>query len=136
MINILVQNWKNVLSLLHIWYTPVTKHTVPDLFNVCKNHNNIEITVDQNLKSNLQLRILTHQTVTLKHDQDNQTWYKLADPKQGYNNAQFEKPCLNSIREKANNKSFWSFSAENVQKSQIGVYIHDLFDVLNKPTKL
>ena len=38
--------------------------------------------------------------VTLKQDQGHQTWYELEDPKQGYNNAKFEKKsCLNSVRE-------------------------------------
>ena len=32
--------------------------------------------------------------------------YELVDSKQGYNNAKFEKPCLNSVHEKANNKVF------------------------------
>ena len=35
--------------------------------------------------------------VTLKQGQQgHQTWYELADLKQGYNNAKSEKPCLNS----------------------------------------
>ena len=44
--------------------------------------------------------------VTLKQCQGHQTWYELVDPKQGYNNAKLEKPCLNSICETANNKDF------------------------------
>ena len=39
--------------------------------------------------------------VTLKHAQGHQIWYALADPKQGYNDAQFEKPRLNSVHERA-----------------------------------
>ena len=46
--------------------------------------------------------------VTFKHDQGHQIWYELVDPKQGYNNAKFEKPCLNSVRENANNINFLS----------------------------
>ena len=42
----------------------------------------------------------------LKQGQGLQTRYKLVDPKQGYNNAKFEKPRSNSVREKANDKSF------------------------------
>ena len=42
--------------------------------------------------------------VTLKQGQGHQTWYELEDPKQGHNNAKFEKPCLNSVCERANNK--------------------------------
>ena len=44
--------------------------------------------------------------VTLKQSQGHQTWYDLADPKQGYNNLKFEKPRLNNVCEKANNKRF------------------------------
>ena len=43
--------------------------------------------------------------VTLKQGQGNQTWYELVDPKEGYN-AQFRKSCLNSDRERANDKVF------------------------------
>ena len=32
--------------------------------------------------------------VTLKQGQDHQIWYKLEDPKQGYNNAKFKKNSL------------------------------------------
>ena len=36
--------------------------------------------------------------VTLKQDQGHQTWYELEDPKQGYNNAKFEKnTCLSKL---------------------------------------
>ena len=44
--------------------------------------------------------------VTLKQGQSHQTWCELVDPKQGYNNAKFEKPRSNSVRERANNKAF------------------------------
>ena len=30
--------------------------------------------------------------VILKQSQDHQTWYKSVDPKQGYNQAKFERP--------------------------------------------
>ena len=40
----------------------------------------------------------------LKQGQGHQTWYELVNPKQGYDNAKFEKPRLNSVREKANDK--------------------------------
>ena len=42
--------------------------------------------------------------MTLKKGQAHQTWYKLVDSKQGYNNAKFEKHGLKSVREKANDK--------------------------------
>ena len=41
--------------------------------------------------------------VTLKQDPSHQTWYDLVHPKQGYNNAMFEKPHLNNVHE----KSWW-----------------------------
>ena len=44
--------------------------------------------------------------VTLKQGQGNQTWYKLVDPKECWSNTKFEKPHLNSVHEKANNKVF------------------------------
>ena len=43
--------------------------------------------------------------VTSKQGQGHQTWYELVDPKEGYN-AQFRKSCLNSDRERANDKVF------------------------------
>ena len=45
-------------------------------------------------------------SVTLKQGQAHQTWCELTDPKQGYNNAQFEKLCLNSVQERANDEVF------------------------------
>ena len=42
--------------------------------------------------------------VTLKQSQGHQTWYDLADPKQGYNHAKLKGPPLNSAHEKANIK--------------------------------
>ena len=42
--------------------------------------------------------------MTLKQGQCHQTWLKLVDPKQGYDNAKFEKSHLNSVCEKGNNK--------------------------------
>ena len=44
--------------------------------------------------------------VTLKQGQDHQIWHELVDPKQGYNSAKFEKPLLNRVDEKANEKGF------------------------------
>ena len=47
--------------------------------------------------------------MTLKQSQGHQTRYELVDHKQGYNNAEFVKPRLNSDREKkrkANDKVF------------------------------
>ena len=44
--------------------------------------------------------------LTFKQGQGHQTWYELAEPKQGYNNAKFQKPCLNSVHKKAKDKVF------------------------------
>ena len=44
--------------------------------------------------------------MTLQHCQGHQTWYELADPKKDYNDGKFEKPHLNSVHEKVNNKVF------------------------------
>ena len=68
-------------------------------------------------------------------------WYELVDPKQGYNNAKFEKPCFNRVYEKANNKGCCFFSNQdkgqlfplNMCKSQKQWYIHDLLHVLQNP---
>ena len=43
-------------------------------------------------------------SVLLKKGQGHQTLYELVDPKQGYNNAKFEKTCLNIVHEKASEK--------------------------------
>ena len=45
-------------------------------------------------------------SVSLKQGQGNQSWYELVDSKHGYNNINFEKPCLNSVCGKANDKAF------------------------------
>ena len=40
--------------------------------------------------------------VTLKQDQGHQTRYEFEDPKQGFNNAKFEKPGVNGAHERSN----------------------------------
>ena len=57
-----------------------------------------------------------YDSVTLEQGQVHQTWYKLVNPKQGCNNAKFEKPCLNNVRSfvKSGNKSI--ISLEYVRK--------------------
>ena len=60
--------------------------------------------VDKTLKGNLQFDSDTIDS--LKQGQGHQTWYKLVDPKQGYNNAKFEKSRLNSICQRANDNVF------------------------------
>ena len=54
-------------------------------------------------------------SVTLNQGQGHKIWYEVADPKQGFNNAKFEKLCLKSVHEKANNIFFGS----NQQKCQL-----------------
>ena len=44
--------------------------------------------------------------VTLKQCQGHLIWYKLVDPKDGYSKAKFEKPRLNNVPERANDKVF------------------------------
>ena len=66
--------------------------------------------------------------VTLKQGQGHQTWYKLVDPKQGYNNAKFGKPRFNTVSEKASYKVFVKsgntlvISLHYIGKSNIVVY--------------
>ena len=43
--------------------------------------------------------------VTLKH-QGPETWYEMVAPKQSYNNAKFEKPCLNRGSNRAKHNFF------------------------------
>ena len=80
-------------------------------------------------ESKMQLTVYDSDTpVTLKKGQGHQTWYELIDPKHGYNNAKFEKSCLNRICEKANDKVFVKsgnlsiISLEYVWNSEIVVY--------------
>ena len=44
--------------------------------------------------------------MTLKQGQSHQTWHESVDSKQGYNQAKFEKPRINSVCEKGNDKVF------------------------------
>ena len=66
--------------------------------------------------------------MTFNQGQSHQTWYELVDPKQGYNNAKLEKPHLNCVCEKNNDKVFLKtgntsiISFEYVRKSKMLVY--------------
>ena len=53
--------------------------------------------LDKNLKVSLQF---------MEQSQGHQTWYELVDPKQSYNNVNFESPHLHIVREKANDHVF------------------------------
>ena len=59
--------------------------------------------MDKNLKEQF-ATYDSYTPVTLKQDQSHQSWCELEDPKQGYNNAEFRKPSLNSVCEKTNDK--------------------------------
>ena len=65
----------------------------------------------------------------LKQGQGHQTCYELVDQKQGYNNAKFEKPHLNSVCEKANDKDLVKsgimsiMSHEYFRKSKTGIFM-------------
>ena len=69
--------------------------------------------------------------VILKWGQRHQTWYKLVDPKQGYNQAKFKKPHFNSVCEKANvfcpTQETCQLSPLSTCESKNKWYIHDLF---------
>ena len=55
--------------------------------------------MDKNLKK--QFTVYDSDTpVTVKHGQGHQTWSSKVNPKQGYKNAKFEKPCFKSVHEK------------------------------------
>ena len=56
----------------------------------------------------------------MKQGQGHQTWYDLVDPKEGYNNANFEKPRLNGVHEKVNNKDF--VKSENISFLPINMF--------------
>ena len=64
---------------------------MPDLFNVLRTIH-LNYGGEDSLKK---IAVYDSDTpMTLKQDQGHKTWYKLVDPKQGYNNAQFEKTLL------------------------------------------
>ena len=99
---------------------------MPDLFNVCKNDTNLNCGRQESKK---QFAVYNSDIpVTFKRGQGHQTRYELVDPKQGYNNAKFERPRLYNVHEKANDKVFVKsgntsiISLEYVRKSKIMVY--------------
>ena len=84
--------------------TSLTKNTVPDVFKYVYTIQHLNYGGKESL---FLFAVCDSDTpVTLKKCQVLQTWYELVDPKQGYNNAKFEKPCLHSVCEKANNEVF------------------------------
>ena len=86
----------------------------------------------------------TRHTCDLETRSRSSNLVQLLDTKQGYNNAKFEKPCLNSVRDKANEKCFCQIRKHaNLSPSKMYTSkekkkkwrIHDLLNVLNNPTK-
>ena len=75
-----------------------------ELLNVCKNHTMFKLQWTRIKKK--QFIVYDSDTPVTWKRQDHQTWYQLVDPKQGNNYAKFEKPHLNRVREKANDKVF------------------------------
>ena len=78
--------------------------------------------------------------VTLKYGQSHQTWYKLVDPKKGYNHAKIERPSLNSVWKKAKvfvkSDNVSIISLEYAQKSEEQWYICIIYlTYFNNPTK-
>ena len=62
-------------------------------------------------------------TSDLEIGQGHQTWYELLDPEQGYDHANFQRPPLNSVHQKANIKvnvqaKTWQLSLFNMCKSE------------------
>ena len=76
--------------------------------------------------------------VTLKQAQGHQVRYEVVDPKQGYNHAVSE-TSLN-VHEKKQHYVFYQQTCQlsplNMCKRPKQWYIHDLFGVLNNPTRL
>ena len=86
--------------------------------------------MDKNLKKKKKKALSVYDfdiPVTVKQDDDHETWYTLLDPKQGYNHSKFERP-LKIVRQKANVKVLVQaentsiISNEYVQKWKIVVY--------------
>ena len=94
------------LLVMSLKYTPV-KHIVLDLSNMRKNHTSLNYTGQESKKMHSKKQFDT--SVTFKQGQGHQTWCALAHSKQGYANAKFEKPRLNSVREKPNEFLFFIF---------------------------
>ena len=70
--------------------------------------------------------------MTLKQDGGYLAWHKLVDPKRGYNNTMFERPLLNSVREKANVKVF---AEAEISSFITDMIIHNLVEVFMNYTK-
>ena len=115
MTHIHVQPWKHCVSYVSYIHTCHTKYTVPNLFYVCKKPYKDQTMVDKNLTNCLQFLILTHLWPCHK------VKVILVHSKQGHHNAKLEKPGLNSVHEKANNKVSVTSICVNVKKSCISM---------------
>ena len=92
------------VTLLSRKHTSHTKYTVPDLFMYIRTIQRLNY---NRQKSRKQVAVYESDIpMTLKQGQGHKTWYELVDAKHSYNDAKFEKPRLNSVREKANDKVF------------------------------
>ena len=106
-----VQNWKKHVSYIAWIHSSHAKHTVPDCFNQTTMKLQWKISKKKPTTTRKQFVVYASDTpVTLNQGLGHKTWYKLADPKQGYNTTNFEKPRLNlkSVSERANHKKLSS----------------------------
>ena len=141
MTHIQVQNWKKKNTKKNMVVKPLKHTPVPEsiLFLIFLMYvKTIQHLNYSGQESKKQFAVYESQIpVTLKEGQGHQTWYELVDPKQDDNNVKFQKPCLNSVCEKASDKVFvksvnmWVISLEYVQKfkkkeEKKVVYIYDL----------
>ena len=94
---------KKIVLVMSLEYRPVTQSILCLIFSMYV--RTIQYLNQGGWESQKQFAVYYSDTpVTLK--QGHQTWYELVYPKQGYNDAKFEKPLLNSIHEKACDKVF------------------------------
>ena len=126
MTHIQVQNWKNGISYVSKIHTSHTKHTMPDLFNVCKKHTTFK-QGGQESRTKFAVYDSLH-ACDLKTRSRSSNLLLICGPKPGYNNTKFEKPHLNSVHDKANNNFFNKsgnvsmISLEYAQRSKLLAY--------------
>ena len=72
-----------------------TNH-IDNLFKVSNNHTTFKL--QRTRKQTTQFAVYISDTpVTLKESQGHQTYNENVHPKQGYNNAKFERSCFNGV---------------------------------------
>ena len=122
--NIEPKNRDSYASSVH---TSHTKHTVPDLSHVCKNHTTFKLQWRRIGEKKIAVDN-SDKPMTLKQGHGDQTWCKSVDPLQDCNNAKFQNPCMNTVHDVANDKGFVKsgntsiISIEYVQKLKTVVY--------------